>query len=148
MADYASREMKRFNHLIGETNAVYHEMALEFGLSDSAMNILYTICNSGDSCLLQEICRCSGISKQTINSAVRKLETEEIVYLERAGAKNKTVCLTEKGKQLAEKTVIRIIEEENAIFASWTKEDVEKYLGLTEKFLSEIRERFFKHTLT
>ena len=133
--------MKRCNYLIGEIDAVYHEMALNLGLSDSAMRILYAICDSGESCLLQEICRRSGVSKQTINSAIRKLEAEGIVYLEPAGGKSKNVCLTKEGKRLAEQTVIRIMEAENDILASWAKEDVDKYLGLTEEFLTAIREK-------
>lgn len=133
--------MKRFNHLLGEIESVYHEMALRFGQSDSVMNILYTICDYGESCPLQEICRRSGISKQTINSGLRKLETEGIVYLEQAGARGKNVCLTEKGKELAENTAIRVIETENGILASWPKEDVEKYLELTEHFLVAIKEK-------
>ena len=141
MKVYSSKDMKRFNHLLGEIEAVYHEMALKFGQSDSVMNILYTICDYGESCPLQEICRRSGISKQTINSGLRKLETEGIVYLEQAGARGKNVCLTEKGKALAEDTAIRVIEAENGILASWSKEDVEKYLELTERFLVAIKEK-------
>ena len=141
MENYVSKEMKRCNYLIGEIDAVYHEMALNLGLSDSAMRILYAICDSGESCLLQEICRRSGVSKQTINSAIRKLEAEGIVYLEPAGGKSKNVCLTKEGKRLAEQTVIRIMEAENDILASWAKEDVDKYLGLTEEFLTAIREK-------
>ncbi len=141
MKVYSSKDMKRFNHLLGEIEAVYHEMALKFGQSDSVMNILYTICDYGESCPLQEICRRSGISKQTINSGLRKLETEGIVYLEQAGARGKNVCLTEKGKALAEDTAIRVIEAENGILASWSKEDVEKYLELMECFLVAIKEK-------
>lgn len=141
MNPFTSREMKRFNHLMGEIDAVYHEMAMKLGLSDSAMIILYTICDNGDSCPLQEICRRSGISKQTINSAIRKLEKEGIVYLDAVGAKNKNVCLTEKGKHLANHTAIRIIDAENDIFSSWPKDDVNKYLELTERFLVEIKEK-------
>ncbi len=69
-----SRDMKRFNYLLGEMDAVYHEISLKLGMSDSAMIILYTICDIGDCCLLTEICRLSGLSKQTVNSALRKLE--------------------------------------------------------------------------
>ena len=137
----SSRDMKRFNHLLGEIEAVYHEMALKFGQSDSVMNILYTICDYGDSCPLQEICRRSGISKQTINSALRKLEREGIVYSEQAGVKGKNVCLTEKGKELAGDTAVRVIEVENGILASWPEEDVKKYLELTERFLVGIKEK-------
>lgn len=141
MKTYISNEMKRFNHLIGEIDAVYHDMALKLGLSDSAMAILYTICNNGESCLLQEICRLSGISKQTINSAIRKMEDDDIVYLEQISGKSKNVCLTEKGKSLAENTALKIIKFENNIFASWAKEDVEKYLSLTEMYLVAIKEK-------
>ena len=78
MKGYASKEMRRFNYLIVETDAVYHEAALKLGLSDSALQILYTVCDydGGDACPLQEISRRTGISKQTINSAIRKLEKE------------------------------------------------------------------------
>lgn len=137
----SSRDMKRFNHLLGEIEAVYHEMALKFGQSDSVMNILYTICDYGESCPLQEICRRSGISKQTINSALRKLEREGIVYSEQAGVKGKKVCLTEKGKELVGDTAVRVIEAENGILASWPEEDVKKYLELTERFLVGIKEK-------
>lgn len=141
MKNCISNVMKRYNHLVGEIDAVYHEISLNMGLSDSAMIILYTICDNGDSCLLQEISRRSGVSKQTINSAIRKMEKEGIVYLKAAGARNKNVCLTDKGKQLAEHTAVRLIQIENDIFASWDKNDVEKYLELTEKFLDSIKEK-------
>lgn len=141
MNPYISKEMKRYNHLMSEIEAAYHQMSLKLGISDSAMIILYTICDTGDCCLLQDICRRSGISKQTINSAIRKLEAEGMIYLELIGAKNKNVCLTDKGKQLAQRTAIRMMEAENDIFASWKKEDVENYLALTERFLNSLKEK-------
>lgn len=141
MNDYISKEMKRYNHLCSEIDGAYHEMSVKLGLSDSAMVILYTICDAGDSCLLQEICLRSGISKQTINSSIRKLEAEGILYLEAAGAKNKNVCFTEKGKALAKQTALRMMEAENEIFAEWPKEDVEQYLALTERYLRAIQKK-------
>ena len=69
---------------------------MKLGLSDSAMRILYALCDLGDRCPLQSICRRSGLSKQTVNSAIRKLEQEGILYLEQATARAKQVCLTER----------------------------------------------------
>ncbi len=135
------KKLKRYNYLFGETEAVYHGISLKLGLSDSAMRILYAICDQGDSRLLQEICLYSGLSKQTVNSAVRKLEKEGVLYLENAGARAKNVCLTDRGKALAEKTALRIIEMENDIFESWAEEDMEAYLKLTEQFLTDLRKR-------
>ncbi len=141
MREPVSKVMKRYNYLLGELNAVYHEMSLKLGLSDSAMIILYTICDQGERCPLQDICRYSGLSKQTVNSALRKLEAERVLYLEAAGSRNKTVCLTEKGMGLAERTVKWIMQAENEIYTSWPEQDVEKYLELTEHFLTALQEK-------
>lgn len=141
MKIYKSKEMKRFNHLISETEALYHEISLKLGLSDSALSILYTICNNGESCPLNEICHISGISKQTINSSLRKLEADDIVYLEQIGGKSKNVCLTEKGKSLAENTAVKLISAENEILSSWSETDVEKYLELTELYLIGLKKK-------
>ena len=141
MKAYCSKDMKRLNYLVSEIDATYHELALKLGISDSVMTILYTICDNGESCPLQGICHRSGVSKQTINSAIRKLEAAGIVYLEQASAKSKTVCLTEEGKLFAQQTAIRIITAENEIFASWSKEDVNQYLELTARFLTAIKEK-------
>lgn len=141
MKTYVSKEMNRCNYLLGEIDAVYHELSKKLGLSDSAMRILYTICDIGDCCLLQEICRRGGLSKQTVNSAIRRLEADGILFLKPAGAKNKKVCLTGHGKTLISQTVIRIIQAENEIFAAWPAEDVSKYLELTERYLTDLQEK-------
>lgn len=141
MNTHSSKELKRYNYLVGEIEAAYHEVSLKLGLSDSAMMILYAICDKGDSCLLRDICYQCGISKQTVNSALRKLEAEGMVYPEAADAKNKRICLTDQGKRLAGRTARRIIEMENDIFSSWAEEDVENYLKLTERFLHDFKSR-------
>lgn len=136
-----SPAMRRYNHLMSEIDAVYHEISFRLGLSDSAMILLYTLCDAGDRCLLQEICRRCGLSKQTVNSALRKLEREGILYLEPVDCKSKRVCLTQKGEALAERTARRIIQMENDIFAAWPPEDAERYLALTGRFLQDMREK-------
>ena len=144
MNTHSSKELKRYNYLAGEIEAAYHEMNLKLEMSDSAMIILYAICDRGDSCLLRDIYHQFGVSKQTINSALRKLEAEGAVYLEAVDAKNKRICLTEQGKHLADRTARRIIETENDIFSSWTEKEVENYLELTERYLHDLRERIGK----
>ena len=141
MKTYTSKDMKRYNHLIGEIDAVYHEISVKLGMSDSATRILYTICDNEGQCPLQEICYRSGLSKQTVNSAIRKLEKEGIVYLEPIYSKNKNVCFTNQGRKLAEHTVVQIIYAENEIFASWPREDMEHYLELTKRYLADITEK-------
>ena len=85
--------------------------------------------------------RSSSLFKLTVNSALRKLEALGMVYLEMSGSKHKTVCFTEQGRALADRTAGRVMEAEDQIFASWTKEEVETYLGLTEAFARALKEK-------
>lgn len=66
-------QLKRYNHLLGELEAVYHDLSYQLGMSDSVSKILYTLCCEGGPCRISDICLCSGLSKQTVNSALRKL---------------------------------------------------------------------------
>lgn len=136
-----SKELRRFNRLLGEINGTYHEAAVKLGLSDSAMSVLYTLCSEGGVCPLQEIVRQSGVSKQTINSAIRKLEREGAVRLEAAKGRSKNVCLTGKGRELVQRTVLPLIKFEDEVYASWTQEELREYLACTERFLSAMREK-------
>lgn len=138
---HTSEEMHRFTYLIGETDNTYHELSLKVGLSDSAMLVLYTLCDMGGECSLQTICSFSGLAKQTVNSALRKLEKEEVVILKQQNGRNKNVKLTNKGVKLAENTVVRIMKIENEIMESWTKEEVQQYLSLTERYLNMLKEK-------
>ena len=48
-------DIKRFNYLNNEIESAYHDAALKLELSDSAMIILYTVCNNGENCPLSDI---------------------------------------------------------------------------------------------
>ena len=139
--DFMTEDMKRYNHLTSETEAVYHEAALKLGLSDSAMLVLYTICAVGGACLIRDICRLSGASKQTIHSALQKLQSDGLVRQEAYDGKQKQVSFTERGKAVAEATVVRLIAVENEIFASWTTGERELYLELTQRYLTSLKEK-------
>ncbi len=136
---FVNTQMKHFNLLLSEIDAAYHDAALRLGLSDSAMLILYTICWCDGECLLSDIT--SGASKQTINSALRKLEADNIVCLEAFGGRKKKVRLTEEGNQFVKDTVFRLIEVENAIFNIWSDEEKNTYIELTRRYLTDFRER-------
>ena len=136
-----SKELKRYNYLFGETESAYHEISRKLGLTDSAISILYALLESGDACPLRDVCRFTGLSKQTVNSALRKLEGEGALRLEPVGGRNKLVRLTEEGKALAERAAGRVLAREDEIFASWPREDVETYLKLTENYMRALQEK-------
>ena len=141
MSITVSKNMKRFNHLIGEIGAAYHAASLKLGVSDSVMQILYTIYDVGESCLLTDICRLTGLTKQTVNSAIRNLEKEGTVCLIPVNSKSKKVALTAKGILLASQTVAKLVKAENAILDAWSEEDVARYLMLTKRYLDALNEK-------
>lgn len=134
-------KIHRINCLATELDALYHQAAVKLGMSDSVMCILYTIYDNGESCLLSEIYKQSGISKQTINSAIRKLEEEEIVYLKQYKGKSKMVMFTEKGKRYADDTVARLFEAEINVLKTWTIEEINTHIFLMKKFISSFKEQ-------
>ena len=103
---------EQYTYLAGEINALYHEAAVKMGISDSVQNILYVLCDQGSRCSQSEIGRLTGISRQTINSAIRKLERNGIVYLEQGQGRNTIVCLTNQGKAFAAQRVVPLLEAE------------------------------------
>lgn len=137
----AHSSVQRVNLLTSEIDAAYHDAALRLGLTDSALLILYAVCSRGESCMLSDIMRMSGVSKQTANSALRKLEADGIIYLESSGGRRKNVCLTDNGKRLAERTVLPLIAIENEVFDSWSADERNTYLALMQRYLTDFKEK-------
>lgn len=140
MKEINQSETRRYNRLIAEIDEVYHEVAVKQGFSDSAMAILYTLSDNDGQCPLTRLIKLSGQNKQTVNSALRKLEKDEIVYLEPMSGKSKIVCLTQKGLSTVHETVDKVLDVEKKIYSSWSREEWELYVQLTERYLQQIRE--------
>lgn len=144
MSKTISEQIHRINYLTAEMDALYHQASLKIGLADSSMRVLYTIYDNGEWCLLSDIYKQSGISKQTVNSALRKLESEDIIYLENFKGRAKKVLLTEKGKGYIQQTAARLYQAEKNVYDSWTEEDLNTYVHLTEKYVDLFREQLTK----
>lgn len=141
MEHNVSEKLHRINNLLAETDAVYHQASLRLGIADSTMRILYTILDNGERCLLSDVYKQSGISKQTVNSALRKLESYSMVYLENHKGKAKTVCLTDAGKALVQQTAARLYDAERRALETWTGEEIDQHIALLEKYLDALTEQ-------
>ena len=82
--------------------------AQKFGLSDAEMTILYILYETGDGCPQREIYSNTGISKSTINSAIKKMESEGIITLNAKDGRSTAVYITNIGKQLLKRTIEKI----------------------------------------
>lgn len=130
----------QYTHLAGEINALYHEAAVKMGISDSVQNILYVLSERGGTCPQSEISKLTGISRQTINSAIRKLEAEGLACLKKGRGRTTVLFLTEKGKQFSLEKVSFLHEIENKIWNEWTAEEQRQYLTLTTQYRDRLKQ--------
>ena len=130
-----------FDRLLNGLDHIYSEFSRACGLSDCAYWMLVDTSTAGGSIAVSRLTSEWFYSKQTINSALRKLETDGHILLRMADGKRKIVCLTESGKIYAARTAGRLLAAENEIYGAWPKEDLEAYLRLAEKYLTELREK-------
>ena len=137
-------KLQRINCLASEIDSLYHQASVKIGLSDSASRILYALYTSGGSCLLSDIYKDSGISKQTVNSSLRKLEEEGVIRLEQHLGRAKMVLLTEQGTETASQTVSRLVGAEIDAFQRWTEEEIDAYIALTNKYVETFWEQVNK----
>lgn len=114
-------------------------MAIQAGLSDSIMSILYVLWEQNGRCPQSTIVKQTGIARQTVNSALRKLEREGTTGLEPGEGRNTIVYLTEAGQALCREKIAPILEMEEAVFRAWTEEEQETYLNLNLRYLEAMR---------
>ena len=127
-------QIDKMNLLYSEIDSIYHTAALRLKLTDSALAVLYVLRTEENQCSISDICKVTGIGKQTINSALRKMEREGIILLKAMDGRKKTVTLTEKGAALSMTTADRLIDAENQAIADWSSDEISEYLRLMRKF--------------
>lgn len=127
-----------------EQDALYHEVALKYSLSDTVMWVLYILCRSEEPLTQQGLCQQGYLPKQTINSAVNSLVKKGMVQLEVIpGTRNqKKIVLTDEGKAFSEKTIHNLISAEKQAYKNLSDEEREIYLKLTSKITASLREEF------
>ena len=131
-------EIHRINYLTSEMDSIYHQASLRLGISDSVSIILYTIQDKGESCLLSDVYKSSGVSRQTVNSAIRRLEADGVLYLEPYAGRAKKIVLTDKGRDYIRQTVARLLEAEIRAFDGWSEDEIKTHIGLMEKYTESL----------
>jgi len=134
-------EVRKYSLCCCEIDSLYRDCAVHMGMSDTAMRVLYIIKMYDGSCLLSEIVRLSGISKQTIHSAVKKLEKDGILLIENYNGRKKIVSFSKKGEELVMQTVDKLIEIENEILSLYTPEELHLFFDMTNRYMMELKKR-------
>ena len=129
-----SEKLRSINSLFSETAGLYHRFNVSLGLPDSVSDILYAVYSRDGSCPIRELCRETGLPKQTVNSALRKLEKEDILFLEIYSGQKKRAVLTETGHRFCEKTVVRIFQAEERAFDAFSDTELDAFVRLHKKY--------------
>lgn len=136
-----SKYLKEYNHIYKEANDIYHEIARKLQLSDSALDIFYTIFEMGDNCLQRDICKASCMPKQTVNSSIRKLQADGYLTLSPGKGRSMHIHLTPSGQKLIQEKLVPLIRIENDAFEDMTVEECEQLIHLNVKYNQALRSR-------
>ncbi len=125
-----------------EMDALYHSVAVKYGLSDTAMWILYLVSEDSDNMTQQDLCRQNCFAKQTINTAVDNLVKNG--FLERIPIprtrNHKKLRLTPTGRELANRTTENLKKAEENAYGRLSGAELQAYLDITGRLTAYLRE--------
>ncbi|MBR0450707.1 MAG: MarR family transcriptional regulator [Oscillospiraceae bacterium] len=99
---------------------IYHAYAVKHGVSDSFLFLMYVFHEDGDGVTQAEMGQILNVPKQTVNSALKKMESDGLIYLanDEKDKKKKRVFLTETGHKIMRLLIEPLIEAENMAYES------------------------------
>lgn len=138
--DMQSRKyISTYNQLLKACDTVYHNVAAAAGLSDCAFWILYSVQDADHVCTQSEICDDSSLPRQTVNSALKKLEKDGYLTLQRIGGSvSKAIHLTETGNALVQKYMYPVMEAEQRACAAFSDEEKKQFLTTFQQFVERL----------
>ena len=133
--------LQEYNRLYKENCELYSEAAKNLGISEGAMWILYTLSLYDKPFTQSELCEEVFMPKQTVNSALKKLEQEGHIILQFSenNKKSKQIILTDSGKNLADNTVAKIIAAEKNVFDRFGSAEVQELFRYYGRYIEYLR---------
>ncbi|MDE5740991.1 MAG: winged helix-turn-helix transcriptional regulator [Oscillospiraceae bacterium] len=142
----AGKKLWEYNTIFKENDEIYRNAASDLGLSDCTMWILYALRADG-TVTQKDICGAIYYPKQTVNSALKKLESDGCIVLsEMEDRRSKQISLTPKGVKLSEKTADRVIEAELAALSGLTDAEWETFIGIFRKYTKLLKNNMQFHS--
>ena len=136
MEEYRTgRLLAEYNDTFKENENIYRGLAKRVGLSEYSFWILYILRTDYAAPVQSEIGTCLHLPKQSINSALKKLEAEGFLTLAQGSDhRSKTISLTAKGICLCQDTVDKVIDAERAALDGLPPEEQALFLSLLRKY--------------
>ena len=121
-----------YNSIMKENDNIYRDLARKLGLSECGLWILYALRAEYVAPVPSEICAVLHQPKQTIHSALKKLETDGCIELTQG---------KDAGLRLCRDTVDRVIAAERAALAALSEEERKVFLNVFSKFTGFFKEQ-------
>lgn len=120
-----------------QMDGIYSAYAKSVGMNYTSMYIFYYISYT-DGCTQKSICEQLFLPKQTVNTIVKGFCQDGIVELAEAfdDRRQKTLHLTRKGQELADKILKKIDSAENASMEQFSVREKELFISIMKKYIS------------
>ena len=130
-----------YNDAYKEQDDLYRAVARQCGLSDCAFWVLYALRESGRPMTQSDVCAAVYQPKQTVHSALKKLEGEGFLRLaEGRDRRSKHLVLTERGEALVRRTVDPVMAAETAAMGTLTETEQAQLLALQRRYNAALRQ--------
>ena len=133
--------LSRYNQLCRGYDSIYRQASLEAGISFVPYYILLMLCAADQPQTQSDIQKNSFYPKQTINSAVMRLQELGYLTMEPQG-RRKILTITEAGQEFCRRRVFPVLSAEEESFMELTPQEQEQMILTTEKHLRLFRQRF------
>ncbi len=134
------RRLADFNGIMKETDEIYGNIARRLGLSDGEFWILYTLRTETEPLTQTQLGDVLHLPKQTIHSALKKLEVQGLVAMAYAhDRRSKRVRLTAQGEAFARDTVDRVLVMEQEALRGWSEEEHAALMELLRRYADRLR---------
>lgn len=142
MTDQEKEQYRNYCRLSKEMEEEYGSLADVCGISDGIFWILYALRSSDSPITQTDIAKELYMNKQTVSSAIKKMEADGYVTLETTAdnRKNKVIKLTTTGVALAEQSADKVIDCEMQAFEKFTQREKEQFLRLNCKYTKILKD--------
>lgn len=122
-----------------QMDSIYNDWASANKIQDTSLFVLNEI-SKQEVCTQRSLRDRLGYSKQTISSALRRLEAAGIIVRQRApqDQRNNLIRLTSNGKEYADSILSRLRNAEVHAFQSWSEAETEEILTAFQKLTSAL----------
>lgn len=134
----ADSRLGAVNHVWREYMGIYDATAQQVGIPSSVLDSLYMLYLE-DGITQKDICNRACLSKQTVHSAVMRLEKDGLVRAKRGKGRSVLLFLTDAGRIEAKRIVRPIVEAEIRAYDTLTPEEFNQLISMISRIDEVLR---------